>query len=93
MNLPDWREKDSMDRYLRVYLKRWANREKAPQDGLARLLWAAAAQQQPPSLSRLDLFRRWLIADSGKDTFVQAPENFLSQAKVFSLQLSMISVY
>ena len=93
MNLPDWRERDSMDRYLHVHLKRWANRTKAPQDGLARLLWAAAAQQQPSGLSRLDLFRRWLIADPGNNTSVQAPENFLSQAKVFSLQLSMISVY
>ena len=93
MNLPDWREKDSMDRYLRVHLKRWANREQAPQDGLARLLYVAAAQQQPTGLSRFDLFRRWLLTDQGKDSSKHAPENFFSQAKVFSLQLSMISVY
>jgi hypothetical protein len=93
MNLPDWRERDSMDRYLRVHLKRWAEREKAPQDGLARLLWSAAAQVQPAGLSRLDLFRRWLMADLGKDISTQVPESFLSQAKVFSLQLNLLSVY
>ena len=93
MSLPDWREKDSMDRYLRAHLKRWAKREAPPADGLTRLLWSAAVQQQPESLSRFDVFVRWLKTETSGEIVHHVPESFLHQAKVFSLQLNMVSVY
>ncbi|MDX1436888.1 MAG: hypothetical protein R3335_08760 [Anaerolineales bacterium] len=82
-----------MDRYLRVHLKRWAKRETPPEDGLARLLWSAAVQQQPDSLSRLDIFLRWLKTEKRGEDFHHVPESLLNQAKIFSLQLNMVSVY
>jgi hypothetical protein len=93
MSLPDWRAKDSMDRYLRLHLQRWAKHESPPADGLPRLLWSAAVQQQPDPLSRLDVFLRWLRTETGGEIVHQFPESFLYQAKVFSLQLNMVSVY
>jgi hypothetical protein len=92
MNLPDRCEKDPMDRFLGAELKRWVAREKPPREGLARLLWSAAAQKPRTSLGRIDSFRRWLMTDSGRRLDGIFIESILYQPKISYLQLNFLSV-